>query len=225
MKHVESVASLLDGCVVDDKRIARHTWAPKPGSRDPFAVLTAAGHSLDTLGAAGSVLEATGKALSDMMSASRRYMFPVEGSSAAAGDDGFRRFHYDPRFLAFEFATGFVLRGRQVQTIQEFKESVEVALLDPTDPARKERVANACKQLLMGAGKSTVLSPCLSVMLADGQSMVTQVMPASLLDMSRRVTRAVLSAPFLRRMVLTFHFERFSLPSLRSMGRASAMDR
>jgi len=77
----------------------------------------------------------------------------------------------------------------------------------------------------MGAGKSTVLSPALTVMLADGRSMVTQVMPASLLDMSRRVTRAVLSAPFLRRMVLTFHFERFSLPSLRSFSRPVTNDR
>ena len=82
------------------------------------------------------------------MSAARRYMYPdASGDSGTSGsaEADLRSFSFDPRFLAFEFATGFVLRGRQVQTIQEFKESVEVALLDPADPARRDRVANACK--------------------------------------------------------------------------------
>jgi len=70
----------------------------------------------------------------------------------------------------------------------------------------------------MGLGKSTVISPALAIALSDGKSLVTTVVPASLLDMSRRMLRTVVAAPFFNRMVITFEFERFVIPKLQSTG-------
>ena len=44
-----------------------------------------------------------------------------------------------------------------------------------------------CRQMIMGAGKTTVIAPLLCLMLADGRRSVVQVVPGALLDMSREV--------------------------------------
>lgn len=46
------------------------------------------------------------------------------------------------------------------------------------------------QQMIMGAGKTTVVGPLLVLILADGKSLVTQVMPTALLEQSRNVLRA-----------------------------------
>ena len=48
------------------------------------------------------------------------------------------------------------------------------------------------QQMIMGAGKTTVVGPLLSLMLADGETLVTQIMPAALLDQSRNVLQGCL---------------------------------
>merc|ERR1712038_909577 len=64
-----------------------------------------------------------------------------------------------------------------------------------------------CHQMIMGAGKTTVVAPLLALMLADGKSLVTQVVPHALLEFSRGVMREKFSA-VVRKPVFTFHFDR-----------------
>jgi hypothetical protein len=48
--------------------------------------------------------------------------------------------------------------------------------------------------MIMGAGKTTVVAPLLAMILADGKSLVTQVVPHALLDFSRGVMREKFAA-------------------------------
>ena len=59
----------------------------------------------------------------------------------------------------------------------------------------------------MGAGKTTVIGPILAMMLADGKSLVTQVMPKALLEMSRSVLRRAFSSVVNKR-IYTLEFDR-----------------
>ena len=43
--------------------------------------------------------------------------------------------------------------------------------------------------MIMGSGKTTVIGPMVALLLADGRSLVTQVVPDQLLDMSQNVMR------------------------------------
>ena len=61
----------------------------------------------------------------------------------------------DPRMLAFEFIFSIMLRKSQVRLVRLFADSV----------ARNE---SKCHQMIMGAGKSTVISPLLNFLLLDG---------------------------------------------------------
>ena len=81
---------------------------------------------------------------------------------------------FDPRFLVFEFIHNVMLRDQQVQLVQEFMSAF-------ADPAR----GSTCQQLIMGAGKTTVVCPLLALMLADGARLVMQVVPRALLEFSR----------------------------------------
>jgi len=64
-----------------------------------------------------------------------------------------------------------------------------------------------CHQMIMGAGKTTVVAPLLALILADGKSLVMQVMPHALLEMSRSVMREKFAA-VVRKPVFTFQFDR-----------------
>ncbi len=54
------------------------------------------------------------------------------------------------------------------------------------------------KQMIMGAGKTTVVGPLLALMLADGKQLVTQVVPHALLEFSRSVMRSTFSCIVVR---------------------------
>jgi hypothetical protein len=101
---------------------------------------------------------------------------------------------YDPRFLAFEFLLGFMLRRRQYELVMEFFQ-------------RAMEGHSSVNQMIMGQGKTTVIAPLLALMLADGRRLVTQVCPAPLLEMSRSVLRTVFSNVIHKR-IYTFQFER-----------------
>ena len=62
-------------------------------------------------------------------------------------------------------------------------------------------------QMIMGAGKTTVIAPLLVLMLADGESLVYQVCPLALLQHTSGVMRSSFSA-LLSKRVYTFSFER-----------------
>ena len=54
------------------------------------------------------------------------------------------------------------------------------------------------------AGKTTVIAPMLALMLADGKRLVTQVVPAQLLSMSRGVLRECFSNVVVKRIYTLF---------------------
>ena len=88
-----------------------------------------------------------------------------------------------------------ILRESQVALIGKFMDAV-----------REGR--SVCHQMIMGAGKTTVVGPLLALLLADGKSLVVQCVPNALLEMSRSVMRERFSTIF-NKAVLTFHFDRF----------------
>jgi hypothetical protein len=101
----------------------------------------------------------------------------------------------DPRFLVFEYAFDLLLRARQVEMVRSFVGAAE---------AGDSRV----QQMIMGAGKTTVIGPLLTLLLADGNHLVVQVMPSALLDMSRNVLRKCFTCPLLPKRVYTLSFDR-----------------
>ncbi|CAE8619966.1 unnamed protein product [Polarella glacialis] len=101
---------------------------------------------------------------------------------------------FDPRFLIFEYLQKIVLRPRQFEMVDWFVESYRQG---------QSRV----QQMIMGAGKTTVVGPLLSMMLASNGGMVTQVMPGPLLDQTRQILRTCFSTLIPKRIV-TFQFDR-----------------
>ena len=61
--------------------------------------------------------------------------------------------------------------------------------------------------MIMGAGKTTVVGPLLALLLGDGEKLITQVVPAALLEFSRDVMRKSFAAVFVK-PVYTFLFNR-----------------
>lgn len=102
---------------------------------------------------------------------------------------------FDPRFLVFEYSSGFVLRRRQCELIMDF-----VA-------AAQDGQRSCVHQMIMGAGKTRVIGPMLALILADGKSLVTQVCPTALLEMTRGVMRKTFSR-VLRKRIYTLKFDR-----------------
>ena len=102
----------------------------------------------------------------------------------------------DPRLLAFEFASTFVLRGAQVSLVSDFI-------------AKAGGGESLCCQMIMGGGKTTVITPLLALLLADGKRLVVQCVPAALLEMSRAVVRAAF-ATVTRKAVYTFEYDRLT---------------
>lgn len=101
---------------------------------------------------------------------------------------------FDPRFLVFEFTYSMMLRKSQVLLVNKFM-----------DALRQNK--SMCHQMIMGAGKTTVVTPLLALMLADGKSLVTQVVPHALLEFSRGVMREKFAA-VVRKPIFTFSFNR-----------------
>ena len=100
----------------------------------------------------------------------------------------------DPRFLIFEFTWNILLRQKQVEIVNDFITHVK---------AKSSKV----KQMIMGAGKTTVVAPLLALMLADGHSLLLSVVPKALLEMSRTQMRETF-ANIIPKRVYTFKFER-----------------
>ena len=82
--------------------------------------------------------------------ARRSYMHAVspDHRGGQGGASSTQAYAYDPRMLVFEAMCGFLLRGRQVELVNSFVSS-----------ARDGR--SCVQQMLMGAGKTTVVGPLL----------------------------------------------------------------
>jgi hypothetical protein len=91
--------------------------------------------------------------------------------------------NYDPRFLIFEYLTGYLLRKAQVYLAGVFIDRATKGGQNEWGQDSESMV----HQMIMGAGKTTVIGPLLALMLADSKCLVTQVVPNALLDMSRNV--------------------------------------
>ena len=61
----------------------------------------------------------------------------------------------------------------------------------------------------MGAGKTTVVSPLINLMIADGKNLMVQVVPPQLLEFSRSRLRETFSSTMQKR-IYTFDFDRSS---------------
>lgn len=105
------------------------------------------------------------------------------------------KWHFDPRFLVFEFVFDLTLRRRQVEMIQSFLASVN---------SNQSRV----QQMIMGAGKTTVVGPLLTLMLASKEQLIMHVMPTALLEQTRRVLRNRFSTIVFGKRILTLNFDR-----------------
>jgi hypothetical protein len=129
-------------------------------------------------------------------------------------------FVFDPRYLVFEFTYSLMLRKSQVLLVNKvrlvsrsFVRGLSRSLLmcffllcqQLMNSLRNNR--SMCTQMIMGAGKTTVVTPLLALMLADGKSLVTQVVPHALLEFSRGVMREKFAA-VVRKPIFTFAFSR-----------------
>jgi len=139
--------------------------------------------SRSSIGAMAHLLEHTAQGLVTALTAKRGY---------TNGNDN----TLDPRFLVFEYTVGFMVRGRQIELVKSF-----------IDADREGK--SSVHQMIMGAGKTTVISPMLCMLLADGESLVTQVVPQPLLAMSRFVLPNVFCS-ILSKRIYTVMFDRSS---------------
>jgi hypothetical protein len=69
---------------------------------------------------------------------------------------------YDPRFLLFEFTANMMLRDSQIRLVRRFVQAFESG-------------GSLCHQLIMGAGKTTVIAPLLALILGSPNRLVVQV--------------------------------------------------
>lgn len=102
----------------------------------------------------------------------------------------------DPRFLVFEFTWNILLRKAQVILVRDFMGALR---------SGKSMV----KQMIMGQGKTTVVGPLLALMLGDGKSLVTQVVPPALLEFSRGIMRSTFSS-IMHKRIYTLSCDRAS---------------
>ena len=105
-----------------------------------------------------------------------------------------QRSSFDPRFLVFEFTWNILLRKKQIEIV-----------LDLMDNLKREQ--SKVKQMIMGAGKTTVVAPLLALMLADGASLVLSVVPRALVEMSRTRMRETF-AVIVQKRVYTLVYDR-----------------
>jgi hypothetical protein len=109
---------------------------------------------------------------------------------------GNNKFSIDPRFLLFEFCHGLILRPSQVTLVNKLVNEMEGG-------------RSVCHQMIMGAGKTTVVGPLLAMLLADATTLMFEVVPPALLDFSAGVLRERFSSA-VTKPVFTFVFDRYS---------------
>ena len=131
--------------------------------------------------------------LSKSLSMARHYMKRSSSDS----------FEFDPRYLVFEFVWNLQLRKKQVDIVNDFRESLANG-------------QSKVKQMIMGAGKTSVVAPLLALMLADGKALVVSVVPKALVEMSRTRMRETFSSIMVKR-IYTLDFDRSKTvkPSMR----------
>lgn len=129
-------------------------------------------------------IKQAGEELSNTISMGRYYFSRQEGGG----------YSFDPRYLVFEFVWNIQLRQKQVQIVDNFRQILASG-------------GSKVKQMIMGAGKTSVVAPLLALILADGKSLVLSVVPKALVEMSRTRMRETFAAIIVKR-IYTLEFER-----------------
>jgi len=112
-------------------------------------------------------------------------------------------YEFDPRYLVFEFVWNIQLRQKQVEIVNDFRSNLTQG-------------TSKVKQMIMGAGKTSVVAPLLALIVADGKSLVLSVVPKALVEMSRTRMRETFAAIMVKR-IYTLDFDRSTTvtPSMR----------
>ena len=95
-----------------------------------------------------------GEELAKTITLARHYVTTV---AAATG-----LYSFDPRYLVFEFVWNIQLRQKQVEIVNDFRNNLAKDI-------------SKVKQMIMGAGKTSVVAPLLALIVADGKSLVLSV--------------------------------------------------
>ena len=111
-------------------------------------------------------------------------------------DDEKKTLKYDPKFLMFEFTWNILLRKRQIEMVTDFLQCNKLG-------------ESHVKQMIMGAGKTTVVGPLLALNVADGSTLLLQVVPQSLLDFTCSIMRSTFST-IMQKQIFTFLCDRTS---------------
>jgi hypothetical protein len=156
-------------------------------AKELFSILRFIQNSASVDNSSKTKLQLRASAVAALLSAKRSYT-----EKHAQG------FSFDPRFMVFEFLHNLMLRGSQVQLVRDFCSAISSG------------EGGSCHQLIMGAGKTTVVGPLLALMLANGKSVVIQCQPRALLEQSRIIVRERFSA-LIRKRVYTFKFDRYKI--------------
>eukprot|EP00466_Bigelowiella_natans_P001199 jgi/Bigna1/76726/fgenesh1_pg.43_\ len=98
---------------------------------------------------------------------------------------------FDPRFLLFEYVFNMVLWSRQVALVQSFADAKRACV----------------SQMVMGSGKTSVVTPMLALILADRSRLVTVMCPEALLAMTRDLLRERFTH-VMKKRILTLQFSR-----------------
>ncbi|GAB5356506.1 hypothetical protein AAMO2058_000295800 [Amorphochlora amoebiformis] len=117
-----------------------------------------------------------------------------------------KKSEFDPRFVIFEYLFNILLRKKQVEILNDFLFG-EITETKTVGSANSGHSKSLVRQMIMGAGKSTVVGPMLTLILADGMSLVSLVVPGALLEMSRSVMRSRFTHVISKR-VHTLEFDR-----------------
>ena len=132
--------------------------------------------------------------LAQMLCCRRAHIAP-SSQPTEPGDGG--ALSLDPRILVFEVARDIILRPAQVELVSKLASGR----------------GSICHQMLMGEGKTTVVAPLLTQLLADGTQLVMQIVPAALQSFSLSVLRSCFGTGYLidLKFVGSFSFDRRSV--------------
>ena len=106
---------------------------------------------------------------------------------------------YDPRLLVFEFIRAVILRGGQVTLVQDFIIALDqMRHVDVSSDATPQK--NLAQQMLMGQGKTAIITPLLCLLLADGKRQPIVMLPDPLLEAGRDIVRTTFSNVIAKRV-------------------------
>jgi hypothetical protein len=114
-----------------------------------------------------------------------------------------QKFRFDPRVLTFEFITTFMMRPQQLELIGEFVQKASTR----DSKGERKKPESFVEQMIMGGGKTSVISPMLALLLADGKRLVLQMVPRALLEHSMGEIRDVFNQ-IIRKTIVEFKFVR-----------------